>query len=51
MYMTDLYLSLILGLTIGLIFTEITGITPAVFTFNCSNYSLAFILSQRGDKS
>ncbi|CED92969.1 Capsule biosynthesis protein, PgsC/CapC [Romboutsia ilealis] len=28
MYLTDLYLSLILGLTIGLIFTEITGITP-----------------------
>lgn len=28
MYMTDLYLSLVLGLTIGLIFIEITGITP-----------------------
>lgn len=28
MYLTDLYLSLILGLTIGLIFTEITGIIP-----------------------
>ena len=28
MYITDLYLSIIIGLTIGLIFTEITGISP-----------------------